>query len=115
MFVVVSAALAPRVRRALAQLEGYPVRGTCVGGPDFTSDVPGSAGWTTDAAPNADIDGAQACIDLPDGLLKYCGHTVTVSGQTVTLPTLAQLVDNEASLPASLRAVRAAKRAQRAP
>lgn len=110
MFIVLTSAQAVKARKALAKLEGYPVRGVTYCGPDRVDPVTPGPGWTIDAVDIDCDDGTTAGIDLPDSLKKYCGKTVVVSGQSVTLPALASLVPDEASLPKSLRDIRIAKR-----
>lgn len=110
MFFVVPKALGPRIRKALAALEGYPARGVVVGGPDFISNVPGSPGWTTDAVDEGDEDGDTVCIELPQRLEKHLGKTVKVGSVSVKLPTLDALAADEDGLPATLKAIRQARR-----
>jgi hypothetical protein len=59
-----------------------------------------------------DDDGAAACFQVPDRLVQYLGQTVTIAGQTFTLPTADQCAADELALPSSLRAAIAARRAR---
>jgi hypothetical protein len=108
MFVVVAKAQLTRARKALAKLENLPIRGVTYGGDDRVDPVIPGPGWTIDAVETGDDDGTTACFDLPAYLQKWCGQTVTVLGQTITLPSLGQLVDPTA-LPTSLKAIRDAR------
>lgn len=110
MFIVLTSAQAIKARKALAKLEGYPVRGQTYGGEDRVDPAVPGPGWTVDAVDIDCDDGSQAGIDLPNYLQKWCGQTIVVNGQSVTLPTVGQLVDPTA-LPASLKAIRAARQA----
>jgi type 1 fimbria pilin len=74
------------------------------------SDQLGDALLTTDAVEAGDDDGTTVSIELPSALEKYLGRTVTVGGKSITLPTADQLAADESTLPATLRAVRQAKR-----
>lgn len=118
MFIVLPKAQAALARKALAKLEGLPHRATVMrdGVPDpaLTAQL-GAALDTTDAVDVGDDDGTTVCIELPQALEKYAGRTVTVAGKTITLPTLAELAADESALPATLQAVRAAKRAPDVP
>jgi hypothetical protein len=106
-------AQAALARKALAKLEGLPRRATVMlnGVPDaeLTAKL-GAALDTTDCVDGGDDDGSSVCFELPASLEKHLGRTVTVDKQSVTLPTADKLVADEAALPATLRAVRQAKR-----
>lgn len=112
-FLVLPRGQATAVRKALAKLEGLPRRAVVTrnGVPDpvLTAQL-GAALDTTDVVDVGDDDGAKVCIDLPARLEKWLGQTVTISGKDVTLPTADQLAADENALPATLRAVRQAKR-----
>jgi hypothetical protein len=110
VFIVLTSTQTVKARKALAKLEGLPVRGVTYGGPDRTDPLIPGPGWTIEAVDTDCDDGAQAGIDLPQKLEKWLGQTIVVNGQSVTLPTVGQLVDPTA-LPASLKAIRAAKQA----
>lgn len=113
MFVVVPRAQALVIRGAFAKLEGLPRRATVMRGgvPDLALTAQlGSLLDTTDAVDDGDDDGTTVCIELPRALEKYAGRTVTVAGKPITLPTLAEMKADESALPATLIAVRQAKR-----
>jgi hypothetical protein len=111
-FIVLPRAQATLARKALAQLEGLSRRAVVYkdgqADPALSAEL-GPALDTTDSAPAGDDDGEQCCFELPEALEKHAGAVVDLDGELVTLPTLAELVD-EADLPASLKAVRQAKR-----
>lgn len=113
MFIVLPKAQAAIARKALAKLEGLPRRATVylngVAQPGITAQL-GAALDTTDCVDDGDDDGTDVCIELPAGLEKYAGRTVTIAGKDVTLPTLAEMKADESALPKSLRDVRQAKR-----
>ncbi len=113
MFIVLPRAQAERARKALARLEGLPRRATVIrdGVPDLELTAKlGDALDTTDCVSEGDDDGATVCIELPASLERHLGKTVTIGKQTITLPTRAELAADESALPATLRAVRQAKR-----
>lgn len=108
MLIVLPKPQAARARKALARLEGLPIRGVTYGTEDRVDLSTPGPGWTIEAVADAD-DGTTACIELPDYLQKWCGKTVKIAGTDITLPTLAQLKD-ESALPQTLKDVRKAKR-----
>jgi hypothetical protein len=100
-------------RKALAALEGLPRQATVY--IDENRDLALSAQLgtvlnTTDVLGDQDTDGALACVDFPASLERHLGKTVDVDGQSITLPTLAELAPDEAALPETLRSVLEAKR-----
>src|SRR3954464_10467842 len=106
VFVVLTKAQATRVRKALAQLEGYPARGVTYGIDDRSSDEPGGPGWTTEATAEPDVDGSDVCIEIPAQLEKHLGKVVKVGSANVKLPTADALTDGEDALPAAFKAIR---------
>jgi hypothetical protein len=111
-FIVLPIAEAALVRKALAEADGLSRRAVVMrdGEPDLAlTEQLGAALDTTDCVGVGDDDGSIACFALPANLDKYLGSTVTVDGEPITLPTVGELVD-EGELPASLKAVRQAKR-----
>lgn len=113
MFIVLPKAQAAIARKALAKLDGLPRRAVVMlnGVPQsaLTAQL-GAALDTTDCVDAGDDDGTSVCIELPRALEKYAGRTVTVAGKDITLPTLAEMKEDESELPATLIAVRQAKR-----
>lgn len=103
---------------AINKLEGHPSRGVVVGGPDnlpaeVITDEAGNPlptpGFTMQAVDPPDEAGTTAALEIPAALEKWLGRTVTVGGKSITLPTRAELV-NEDALPAAIKAIRQARR-----
>lgn len=122
MFFLGTPLQAKLVRRALRFLSSYPARGITVGyvswEPPAVCPVDGEGdplvahGWTTNLVPAGDANATQVCIEIPDAIVDlYAGQTVTIGGTTITLPTRAQLIALEGSLPADIRALRQTRRA----
>jgi len=75
----------------------------------------GAALDTTDCVEEGDDDGDRVCFELPTQLEKFLGRTVTIAGKPITLPTAAELTTDESSLPATIRAIRQARRDLKGP
>jgi len=113
MFIVLPIAQATLARRAIAKLDGLPRRAEVlingVADPDLTKKL-GAALDVTDSLDVGVNDGTLACIELPPSLEHFAGRTVAVEGETITLPTIAEMIAREDDLPPTLRALRQAKR-----
>jgi hypothetical protein len=122
-YLVGTKAQARFIRRALARAEDLPARGECVGPIryeppievllDGNGDAIPTPGWTVDAVddPIESPDTNESAIEIPQWLRRHLGKTITVRGQTITLPTVDELREID-GLPARIRAVIDARRVQ---
>jgi hypothetical protein len=109
-FIVLPIEQCALARKALASADGLSRRAVATrDGEPYAAHLGWVALDTTDCVEVGDNDGTIACFALPQELEAHLGKTVSVDGTPITLPTLAELVD-EGELPASLKAVRQAKR-----